>query len=309
MMRRHWEVAFVYRKKRTFADLVDGLIDLYVARRIGRRSREFNLARRGKMAIFANDYIGIQINQHGFFERSALDMVFAFLSPVLDDIKRGVALDIGANIGNHAIYFSRHFSSVLAFEPHTRIFELLRFNAKIADNVVPFHFGLGEADESLALNENPENMGSASVKHKWTADGGTVKVEIRRLDGLDLGANAISFMKIDVEGFEASVIRGARDTIRKHQPLLLMEQLESEFVDGSTESIEFLRQEGYVFCWYQPWAASRGWVERRLNTARNLFLGGTYDYNFLTGAIPPPATYEMLVAVPRRFQPQLLQRR
>lgn len=308
METRH-EVAFVYRKKRTFGDLVDAFIDLYVARRIGRRSREFNLARRGKMAIFANDYIGIQINQHGFFEGSVLDMVFAFLGPVLDGIKPGVALDIGANIGNHSIYFSRHFSSVLAFEPHPRIFELLSFNAKIVDNVVPFQFGLGEADESLDLNENPENMGSASVKHKWTADGGTVKVRIRRLDGLDLGAGAISFMKIDVEGLESSVIRGARETIRKHQPLILMEQLESEFSGGSTESIEFLRQEGYVFCWHQPWATSRGWLERRLNTARNLLLGGTYDYNFLTGAVPPPATYEMLIAVPRRFQSQLLHRR
>ena len=300
------EIAFVYKAKRTLGDLVDSFIDLYVARRIGRRSREFNLSRRGKMAIFANDYIGIQINQHGFFEGSDLDMVFAFLKPVLEDLKSGIALDIGANIGNHSIYFSRYFSSIRSFEPHPRIFELLQFNARIVDNIVPYNFGLGDADESLELNENWENMGSSSIKHNSSIEGGKVRIAIKRLDDLDLDAGAISLMKIDVEGFESNVLRGAWNTIRKHQPLILMEQLASEFNGGSTESIESLKKEGYAFCWHQPWATSRGWLVRRMNTVRNIFLGGTYDHNFMTGEVPPPATYEMLIAVPRRLQSRLL---
>ncbi len=302
-------IAFVYKKKRTVSDLVNHFIDLYVARRIARRSREFNISHGGKMAIFANDFIGIHINQYGFFERPALEMVFAFLDPVLGDLEQGVALDIGANIGNHSIFFSRHFSCVHSFEPHPRIFDLLSFNAKLAGNVVPYNFGLGEKEESLELYENWENMGSSSIKHRYSAQAGKVTIGIKRLDDIELNAGPITFMKIDVEGFESSVIRGAWGTIRKHQPLILMEQLESEFVAGSTKSLEVLKEEGYVFCWNQPWATSRGWLERRMNTVRNLLMGGTYDYDFIAGTLPPPATYEMLIAVPRRFQSQLLSHR
>jgi FkbM family methyltransferase len=299
------EVVYVYKAKRTLDDLINGFIDLYVARRIGSRSREFNLKRRGKMAIFANDYIGIEINQHGFFEGFDLDMVFAFLNPILADIGNGTALDIGANIGNHSIYFSRYFKAIHCFEPHPRIFELLKFNSRIVDNIVPHNFGLGDANGSLDLNENWENMGSSSIKNKPGIEAGKVSIEIKSLDDLALDTGTISLMKIDVEGFESNVIRGAWRTIQHHQPLILMEQLASEFKEGTSESIEALRKQGYAFCWNQPWATSKGWVARRINTVRNIFMGTTYDHNFMTGDVPP-ATYEMLIAVPRRFQTKLL---
>ncbi|MGV0961458.1 MAG: FkbM family methyltransferase [Limnohabitans sp.] len=305
MKTTNYEIAYVYKAKRALGDLIDSFIDLYMARRIGRRSREFNLMRRGKMAIFANDYIGLQINQHGFFERSDLDMVFAFLNPILEDLGNGIALDIGANIGNHSLYFSRYFKAIHSFEPHPRIFDLLQFNARIVDNIVPRNFGLGDANESLELNENWENMGSSSIKHNPGIEGSKVSIEIKRLDDLALDTGTISLMKIDVEGFESNVIRGAWKTIQEHQPLILMEQLASEFKDGTTESIEALCKEGYAFCWHQPWATSKGWVVRRINTVRNIFLGGTYDHNFMTGDVPP-ATYEMLIAVPARLQARLL---
>jgi FkbM family methyltransferase len=299
------EIVYIYEAKRTLKDLVEGFIDMYVARRIGKRSREFNLLRRGKMAIFANDYIGIQINQQGFFEGSNLDMVFAFLTPIAEDLVNGIALDIGANIGNHSLYFSRHFKAIHSFEPHPRIFDLLQFNARIVQNIVPRNFGLGDFNGSLELNENWENMGSSSIKHDSGINASKVSIEIKRLDDLALDTGTISLMKIDVEGFESNVIRGAWKTIKEHQPLILMEQLATEFKEGTTESIEALRKEGYAFCWHQPWATSKGWIVRRINTLRNIFLGETYDHNFMTGDVPP-ATYEMLIAVPARFQARLL---
>jgi FkbM family methyltransferase len=299
-------IAFVVKKKRTLNDIVNSFVDFYIVKRVGSKSREFNLARKGNLAIFANDYIGIQINQYGVFEGSDLDLVFSFLDPILDNLKEGMALDIGANIGNHSIYFSRIFKSVLAFEPHPQIHALLLFNSKIAPNIQVFNFGLGETTKAIHLNENWDNMGSSSIKHSWVEDGGKVLVNLRRLDELELGHETISLIKIDVEGFESSVLLGAKRTIQEYQPLILIEQLESEFIGALTPSIDILHEEGYVFCWYQPWAASRGWMERKVNTMRNIFLGTTYDINFLTAKYPPPATYPLLIAVPKRFQNQLL---
>lgn len=299
-------IAFVHRKKRTFKNIVDSYIDFYIAKRISGKSHEFNQARRGALAIFANDYIGIQVNLYGIFEGSDLDMVFSFLDPILDNLKEGIALDIGANIGNHSIYFSRYFKSVLAFEPHPQIYSLLLLNSNIAPNIQAYNFGLGDRSKAIELNENWENMGSASTVHCWVEDGSKLLVNIRSLDELELGCEAISLMKIDVEGFESSVLDGAKLTIQKYHPLILIEQLESEFIGASTPSIDFLTEQGYVFCWYQPWAATRGWMERKVNTLRNILLGTTYDINFVTGMNPPPATYAMLIAVSKRFQNQLL---
>ena len=300
------EVIFTYKKKRTLNDLVNQFIDVIVARRIGSRSREFNLVRGGKMAIFASDYIGIHINQYGFFDAANLAIVFSFLTPILDEIKNDAALDIGANIGNHSIYFSKYFCSILSFEPHPKIFDLLTFNSKMVNNVIAYNFGLGDEKKTLELNENWENMGSSSIKHHSNGDDRKVNINIRRLDDIELGSNGISLIKIDVEGFESNVIRGGLATINKYQPIIILEQLESEFIDGSTDALELLKKEGYVFCWHQSWAASRGWLARRINTVRNILLGGTYDYNFLTGNMPPKATYGMIIAVPARFQSQLL---
>ena len=88
-------IVYTYKAKRTLDDLINGFINLYVACRIGRQSREFNLMRRGSLAVFANGYIGIKINQHGFFEGFDLDMVFVFLNPILAYIGIGTVFDIG----------------------------------------------------------------------------------------------------------------------------------------------------------------------------------------------------------------------
>ncbi len=302
------EIVYVYRRKRAIKDLFDDIIDLWISRRLARNSRKFDLARNAKIAVFANDYIGIQMIQHGFFEKNALDMVFSFLAPILQDIKSATALDIGANIGNHSLYFSRYFSTVQAFEPHPRVYDLLAFNAQVVPNIDVFNFGLGDSPSLVELNENWANMGSASIKYIWTESSNKVTAKVALVDDVCAEIDEIALMKIDVEGFEPHVLRGARKTIRKHQPLILIEQLQSEFVNGSTESIEALSQEGYIFCWHESWASSHNWIQRRINTFRNLLLGATYDYNFICGDCPPAATHEMLIAVPRRFQNQLLSR-
>lgn len=301
-------IVYVHQRKRTIRNLIDDIIDRWISRRLAKNSHEFDRARKTKIAVFANDYIGNQIIQHGFFEKRSLDMIFSFLAPVLEDIKSETALDVGANIGNHSLYFSRYFSYVQAFEPHPRAYALLAFNSQEVANIDVYNFGLGDSQGLVELNDNWANMGSASIKHAWTEAPNKVAAKVGLLDDVSAEVDKIALIKIDVEGFEPNVLRGAKKTIKKHQPLILIEQLQTEFVNGSTESIEILLREGYLFCWHEAWASSHGFVRRRINTFRNLLLGGTYDYNFICGNRPPVASYEMLIAVPRRFQNQLFSR-
>lgn len=295
------KTVFTHHQSRDLADLINGKID----RLIERRARGFNQARGRKMAIFAHDHIGIQINHHGLYDKRELELLFRFLAPLEAAFRAGVALDIGANIGNHALYFAGRFRVVHAFEPHPATFHLLAYNATLADNVVVHKLGLGSADAVLSLNEDPDNMGASSIRHAAGAGVRSVQIEVRRLDDLNLPLDGLSFVKIDVEGFEPQVLRGAAHTLAVRQPVVVLEQLEREFSGGTTEAIAQLRELGYRFCWPQSAHRSKRGLARRLDSVRNRVFGGPDRIELLAGDAVPPGNHNMLIAVPQRFQAAL----
>ena len=118
IFRKKMNVSFVHLIKLAIAGYTRGL-------EVGFASRE------KKKAIFAHDSIGRYINLFGGYEREELDILFDFLAPLDVEFKNSLALDIGANIGNHAMYFSDHFQRVIAFEPNDDVFYLLKFNGSM----------------------------------------------------------------------------------------------------------------------------------------------------------------------------------
>ena len=135
------------------------MIDLAIVERVIKLSHRLNAERNRKMAIFANDLIGISINQFGVYEKEELDILFDFLTPLKETLAAGTCLDIGANIGNHSLYFAPIFAAVHSFEPHPATFRLLEFNVGDSENVIPHNFGLGDTKGSFTLRENPTNLG------------------------------------------------------------------------------------------------------------------------------------------------------
>ena len=83
--------------------------DLLLCRYLECRSRQHKIVRPERIAIFAHDYIGIQINQFGIYEKDELQTLFRFLEPLFEEFQNSEALDIGANIGNHSLYFQKYF--------------------------------------------------------------------------------------------------------------------------------------------------------------------------------------------------------
>jgi FkbM family methyltransferase len=296
---------YTYKQKRNLSHYIDQAIDSKIVDRLYKLSAKHLRSRRSTMAIFANEYVGILINQFGVYDKFALDSLFSFLGPVLGEMKTSSALDIGANIGNHTIYFSDYFSSVYSFEPNPQTFDLLSFNLKTVDNCFPFNVGLGDAAGIFELYENKGNMGASSIKHDYDVGSGRVKIQVKKLDDIEAELGNVSFIKLDVEGFEYNVIRGGLSLIRRHRPIIVLEQTESSFVDGSTESIDLLKENGYRFCWCQAALFDRSWIVRRLGTIGTILFGTSYDFNFTTDDAVPKGNYETLIAVPARFQERL----
>jgi FkbM family methyltransferase len=286
------------RKKRSLGNLLDRKMAAHVVA----RGREYNAARRQRMAIFANDEIGVYINQFGFYEKEQLEILFEFLAPLRPVFESGVAFDVGANIGNHAIYFSSLFRTVHAFEPNPHTFTLLSFNAQWAGNVVVHNYGLGDEKGRFPLGESADNVGRSSIKYASHGDA-TVEISVERLDGASLDSSGLCFVKMDVEGFEPNVVRGGAGLIKARQPLIVFEQHEHEFVDGQSETVSLLAQQGYRFAWHQNGSASKNALVRRLHNIKDIFFGRVH--RIVSASAVPPNTYPMLLAIPPRFQKQL----
>ncbi len=254
-------------------------------------------------AIFANDLIGHEISVYGTYEKYQLDTLFAFLKPLMAVFAKTTALDIGANIGNHSHYFSRIFSKVIAFEPSSIIFKLLEINTEDLSNVRIEKIALGSRNSESILYSNTSNYGSSSIIKDHDSFQMQEKINIKRLDDFNLETQSVSLMKIDVEGFEFEVLSGAIDTIKNHQPLILLEQWEKEIINNTSISLGFLNDLGYRFVWTEDYWRG-GSASRRLIKYISIILGKKHTF-FTSSANIPTKYHPLIIAVPIRFYEQL----
>lgn len=159
----------------------------------------------------------------GIFERRYLRFIARILPP------GAVVIDIGANIGNHALYLHRQCSTVHCFEPNPIIVERLRRNvaANNAANVHVHPVGLGSIDATLkfAFNEAGNYGASGFFDPGKTPGFQLLELPVRNADAAirALRLGRLDFIKMDVEGFEQKVIDGLGDTIARFQPLVAFE--------------------------------------------------------------------------------------
>lgn len=202
-----------------------------------------------QIAVFSFDTIALDIAYFGVYEKKELDCFFAWLAFVAEDFNHAAALDIGANIGNHSLYFSDHFKTVFAFEPNPRTYGLLRFNAGLVNNIQTFNFGLSNIEGEAELHTEAKNIGASRITSTQSTSQETQtkqSIQLKVLDQLAISDLPIKLIKIDVEGHEFEALTGAKELIIQQQPIVLFEQLKQEFVDGTTPTINLLKSYGYA---------------------------------------------------------------
>jgi FkbM family methyltransferase len=164
----------------------------------------------------------------------------------------GIMLDIGANIGDYSRVACLIFRNVVAFEPNPSLVQKLR--AELPGNVTVFDTALSDAPGRSALYVPVRNgqpvTGLASLDphlhHLGIAE--EITVDIRTLDSF--GLSDIDLIKIDVEGLEESVLKGARDTLRRNTPSLIVE-IEDRHHPGKTLPVfQLLDEMGFDVHYY-----------------------------------------------------------
>ena len=158
-----------------------------------------------------DEYIGRSLYNYGEWSGEECEKIVS--------LAKGLCLDIGANIGFMSMAMLHAGLDVVAFEPQPELYKLLVENA------------VGARCESVALSSfeglttmprirygSKGNYGGLSVGTR--SELGSITVECRTLDSYELNPG---FMKIDVEGHEVEVLRGARETISRCSPIMYIE--------------------------------------------------------------------------------------
>lgn len=147
-----------------------------------------------------------------FFEADILDYLKDY-HPVHETI-----IDIGANIGNHSVYFANYmkYSLLAAFEPIPANYNLLIQNLTGSKHIQLYNFAVADKRGTLRLSPDTDNMGASKVR-----EDGSIEVRAMTIDSCYF--DNVTLMKIDVEGYEPYVLEGAKDTIFRSHPLILIE--------------------------------------------------------------------------------------
>jgi len=129
---------------------------------------------------------------------------------------RRLAVDVGAHVGFWSYYLALAFQSVHAFEPADLLAFCFERNVR-AKNVVLHRVALGEEEASVRIETVADNTGAT---HVVPAAQGSVRM--RRLD--DYKLENVDLLKVDVEGYERHVLAGARETLGRCKPVVIVEQ-------------------------------------------------------------------------------------
>lgn len=158
------------------------------------------------------------------------------LAAVLTDRFAGrgaVTVDVGASWGLFSYHLARRVGpagTLFSFEPHPAnrpaLEKLARARPQVRFRAAAVSDETGSADMQVPVFGGRHVTAQSSIAHGFDGQGG-VRVErfavpTVRLDD-ELGETAVDFIKVDVEGHEVSVLRGAAAVLRKHLPPMLIE--------------------------------------------------------------------------------------
>ena len=177
--------------------------------------------------------------QGGKIANYSLDIINSAINQC---VMKRVALDVGAHIGIVSNQLSKVFRYVHAFEIDNDIRPHLIYNLqrKGVTNITVHNFGLGERTAGVNIHKSNKSFSTHIIPES------TGIYKIQPLD--DIGLDDVDFIKMDAEGYEPLIIKGAMQTILRNRPVILYECKDhpTRYGDYHKDSVlEMLEPHGY----------------------------------------------------------------
>ena len=153
----------------------------------------------------------VYITQRLDYDRGMLDRIVSYIN------KDMAVLDIGAFIGSHSVEYLKHARCVMSFEPNPSAFACLSYNCPEAIRV---NMALGDKFEKRYWTRIYPNCGASYLSDESTPD--CLTVQVRPLSSFLLPSR-IGYIKMDAEGEEVAIIKGAYNIIAQNRPVMCIE--------------------------------------------------------------------------------------
>jgi FkbM family methyltransferase len=172
------------------------------------------------------------------YQKKKYDAALGFVS------ERRVAVDVGSHVGLWAYWMAQDFGLVHCFEPKPEHVQCWNVNMEGVMNARLYEAALGREERQVGLYTGPSSSGDTTVV--LDAHG----TPMRTLDSFHL--QDVDFIKIDCEGFEVFVLEGARETLARCKPTVIVEQKPGHgqhFGRGEHDALALLKGMGARQVW------------------------------------------------------------
>jgi FkbM family methyltransferase len=206
--------------------------------------QEFSTDVRGlRLTVPGGDHVFTAGLAGGFYEAIELDLMERLAA------HSRVVLDVGANIGIHTCVAAAHLPEgglLIGFEPVPGNLAYLRRNLArngLSERVRIESSAVGEAPGETVIHLDRSSGNHSLASGVVGGNHGSLPVQVITLDGYLAGAGVpgpVDLMKVDVEGYDGYVLRGAAGLLREQRPTLLAEFVPSHLANAGFDSGEFL---------------------------------------------------------------------
>lgn len=229
-------------------------------RKIWRRLAARPSCRRLNELLFECSLHGLGILNYQSEEQSGEKHFVEHILPQYLSADRPVMVDVGANVGNYSRLLKSTFpqAAIWAFEPNPQTYASL-LDEFDAHELVTVNQGLGSGESTLKFYDRQDRRGSSQhgslyrevIEEIHEADSIEIEVSITTLDNYAAahGIDSIQLLKIDTEGHELEVLKGATHLLKTGK----IDLLHIEFNEMNVISRVFFRDIAKILPDYQPY--------------------------------------------------------
>jgi len=184
-------------------------------------------------------------------------------------------LDIGSNIGLNSLGFklslkNKKINKIHCFECENSVFNCLKFNVENHKDICIYNVGLSDSYNLVNININKKNRGCNTITNinnikneklnyyflndNYETNTNYFVPVVPLDDYMHLFENKVSLIKIDIEGFELFMLRGSKNFLNKHKPVIIIEVIEEnkyEVIDllhsYEYKLLKHIDNENYIF--------------------------------------------------------------